>query len=65
LRESASRPDDGDAAAKDAATEEVLRGGDNRTNLEKAVGRNRLCVDVTLAQQMERYPMLSSAEARY
>jgi CBF1 interacting corepressor len=61
LRESASRPDDGGATGKDAATEEVLRGGDNRTNLEKAVGRNRLGVDVTLAQQMERFPMLKGA----
>jgi CBF1 interacting corepressor len=60
---SETRPDAGGAAEKekDATTDEMLRGGDNRTNLEKAVGRNRLGVDVTLAQQMERFPMLKGA----
>ena len=56
-----TRPDDGGAAVKDGTTDEMLRGGDNRTNLEKAVGRNRLGVDITLAQQMERFPMLKGA----
>lgn len=51
-----------DAAPTDEQQEEKMEHVDNRTNLEKAVGRGiNSGSGVTLNQQMERFPMLKNA----
>lgn len=49
------------AGAIDESQEEKAEHVDNRTNLEKAVGRRIKSGDLTLTQQMERFPMLKNA----
>jgi CBF1 interacting corepressor len=58
---SAMSREDGSTDAA-AANNEARERGDHRTNLEKAVGRGiNAGSGVTLAQQMERFPMLKGA----
>ena len=61
--ETKNQPPDGnnDVNVQDDSNNNAKETTDTRTNLEKAVGRGINGSGVTLAQQMERFPMLKSA----
>ena len=63
--EAALKDDNADGGSNDDADAKTFK-PDHRTNLEKAVGRGiNAGSGVTLAQQMERFPMLKGAPSEY